>query len=253
MPGGRLSYQDRGAIAAGIAAGLSQAEIARRLNRPTSTISREVARNGGPSGYGADAAQAATGQRAQRAQRPQAAMAPAAEVSAGERPELREIEGFFVATLMQSGVPRTMARILTCLYLTDSGSLTAAELVRRLRVSPATISKAVGFLEQHELIRREAALTGRRERYSVDEELWFRNWQASARQVEDLATAGQRAAAVLGPDTPAGARLLFMAEFLNALRGDMVKAADHWWSELRSRYLQARGAEATAAGSGEPG
>lgn len=252
MPGGRLGYQDRSAIAAGLAQGLSHAEIARRLNRPTSTISREVTRNGGTAGYRADRAQDATSQRARRARPAAMQAAPAGYPENRDRQELRDIEDFFVAALVQSGVPRTMARILTCLYLTDSGSLTAAELVQRLRVSPASVSKAVGFLEQHELIRRDAPPAGRRERYTVDDELWFRNWLASARQMEDLAAAGQRAAVVLGPDTPAGARLRFMAEFLSALRGDMVRAADHWWNELRARYLQARddqraGAQGTSA------
>ncbi|MGS2586459.1 helix-turn-helix domain-containing protein [Streptomyces hebeiensis] len=41
MPGGRLTQQDRRRIAAGLADGLPYAEIARRLDRPTSTISRE--------------------------------------------------------------------------------------------------------------------------------------------------------------------------------------------------------------------
>ncbi|MFB7357563.1 helix-turn-helix domain-containing protein [Streptomyces gardneri] len=48
MPGGRLTQQERERIAAGIAAGLSYAEIARRVGRPTSTVSREISRNGGP-------------------------------------------------------------------------------------------------------------------------------------------------------------------------------------------------------------
>ncbi|PLW74614.1 MarR family transcriptional regulator, partial [Streptomyces sp. DJ] len=51
MPGGRLTQQERRRIAAGLAEGLPYAEIARRLGRPTSTVSREVGRNGGPGGY----------------------------------------------------------------------------------------------------------------------------------------------------------------------------------------------------------
>ena len=66
MPGGRLTYQDREEIAAGLADGLSHAEIARRLDRPTSTVSREVQRNGGQDGYRAHQAHRATEQRAQR-------------------------------------------------------------------------------------------------------------------------------------------------------------------------------------------
>jgi len=39
MPGGRLTQHDRQQIALGLADSLPYAEIARRLDRPTSTIS----------------------------------------------------------------------------------------------------------------------------------------------------------------------------------------------------------------------
>ncbi|NUR92305.1 MAG: helix-turn-helix domain-containing protein, partial [Nonomuraea sp.] len=66
MPGARLTHDERRRIADGLAEGLGYAEIARRLARPTSTISREVGRNGGSYGYRADPAQKATGERARR-------------------------------------------------------------------------------------------------------------------------------------------------------------------------------------------
>ena len=69
MPGGRLSHQDRLDIAAGLTAGLGYAEIARQLDRPTSTISREIARNGGAHAYRADHAHYATASRPAAANR----------------------------------------------------------------------------------------------------------------------------------------------------------------------------------------
>ena len=42
MPGGRLTQQERQTITLGLADGLPYAEIARRLDRPTSTVTREV-------------------------------------------------------------------------------------------------------------------------------------------------------------------------------------------------------------------
>lgn len=42
MPGARLTLEDRRQIAGWMTEGLGYAEIARRLGRPTSTISREV-------------------------------------------------------------------------------------------------------------------------------------------------------------------------------------------------------------------
>jgi transposase, IS30 family len=66
-PGGRyLSLEEREEIAVGVAAGLGAREIGRRLGRPASTVSREVARNGSGRGYRATAAQARAEARARR-------------------------------------------------------------------------------------------------------------------------------------------------------------------------------------------
>src|SRR5688572_6075960 len=66
MPGGRLTQAERQQIASGLADGLAYAEIARRLDRPTSTVTREVMRNGGPTSYRADLAHRATEHRTHR-------------------------------------------------------------------------------------------------------------------------------------------------------------------------------------------
>lgn len=66
MPGGRLTQTERQQIALGLADSLPYAEIARRLDRPTSTVTREVMRNGGPTAYRADLAHRATERRAHR-------------------------------------------------------------------------------------------------------------------------------------------------------------------------------------------
>ena len=57
---------EREEISRGIAAGESSREIAARLGRAPSTVSRELARNGGRARYRAQAADAATFRRAQR-------------------------------------------------------------------------------------------------------------------------------------------------------------------------------------------
>ena len=82
LPGGRLTQQERRQIALGLADGLAYAEIARRLGRPTSTITREVMRNGGPAAYRADLAHRATERRAHRRRQtsvPRGAKAPPEE------------------------------------------------------------------------------------------------------------------------------------------------------------------------------
>lgn len=88
MPGGRLTQQERQQIALGLADGLAYAEIARRVDRPTSTITREVMRNGGPTAYRADLAHRATERRAHRRRQaaPRAAEAPPRPTAATARP-----------------------------------------------------------------------------------------------------------------------------------------------------------------------
>lgn len=63
---GHLSSMDREEISRGIAAGLTARAIAARMGRSASTISREIARNGGRSTYRARNADAAAWQRARR-------------------------------------------------------------------------------------------------------------------------------------------------------------------------------------------
>ena len=52
-PCGRLRDSEREAILVGLARGFSMSEIARQLGRAPSTVTREVAKNGGPEHYGA--------------------------------------------------------------------------------------------------------------------------------------------------------------------------------------------------------
>ena len=65
-PAAALSPVDREDIRAGLAVGESFAAIGRRLGRPTSTISREVGRNGGRAEYQAWAAERAAREHARR-------------------------------------------------------------------------------------------------------------------------------------------------------------------------------------------
>ncbi|MFD9001601.1 helix-turn-helix domain-containing protein [Streptomyces sp. NPDC059582] len=226
MPGGRLTQQERQQIALGLADGLAYAEIARRLDRPTSTITREVMRNGGPTAYRADLAHRATEHRTHR-RRQSAPRGPEALPQAHGRDAevVREYEETFTTVLMQSGLSKMMARVLVCLYTTDAGSITAAELVQRLQVSPASISKAIAFLEEQGLVRRERD-ERRRERYFVDDDVWYQSMMASARSTAQLVETTRQGVGVLGPGTPAGARLENIARFLDFVSESIARAAE---------------------------
>ncbi|MFD7630125.1 MarR family transcriptional regulator [Streptomyces sp. NPDC059851] len=237
MPGGRLTGEDRRHIAAALAEGLGYTEIGRQLGRPASTIMREVTRNGGPGAYGADRAQEATRHRALR--RKQGAQPPAPPVpDSGHGRDPREVEDFtesFTALLAESGLPRMEARVLARLYIADSGALTAAELVQRLGVSPASVSHAVAFLERHGLLRRERTPGERRERYVTDDDIWIRSLLAAARMNETLAATARRGAEVLGAATPSGARFESSVELFLLISESLRQLTEQCRQRLAAR------------------
>jgi predicted transcriptional regulator len=226
MPGGRLTQQERHQIASGLADDLAYAEIARRLDRPTSTITREVMRNGGPTAYRADLAHRATGRRAHRRRQAASPRRNAPPQPHGRDAEaVRDYEEAFTTLLMQQGLPRMMSRVLTSLYTSDAGSLTASELVQRIQVSPASVSKAIGRLEAQGLVRRERD-ERRRERYVVDDDVWYQGMIAGARSNAQLAETARQGVGILGRDTPAAARLENIARFLDFAAASITRAAE---------------------------
>ena len=227
MPGGRLTSQDRRLIAEGIAEGLGYAEIARRLARPTSTVSREVARNGGLAGYRADEASRMTTRRARRRTTISPGVLTVSHAEGDDDEAVRGFEEQFVMMVVQTGLPRMAARVLARLYISDSASLTAAELVARLRVSPASISTAISYLEGLELVRRERDAQQRRERYIIDDDVWSRSWSASVRANAMWVETARRGVEVFGAATPVGSRLETLGQFFERvyhgmLGGDMM-------------------------------
>ncbi|MEO3867504.1 helix-turn-helix domain-containing protein [Nonomuraea sp. B12E4] len=217
-----MTQQDRHRIAAGLAGGLSYAEIARRLDRPTSTISREINRNGGPSGYRPERAHRATERRARRGT-PASPPTPGAPGDA-----VREVEDGAVTMAIGMGLPKMVARVLVCLLLTDDGRLTAAGLARRLKVSPASVSTAVGYLEDQGMTRRERDPQRRRDIYVMDDDAWYRSTVIGSRQTLGAAEATKQAAEVFGPDTPVGRRLLASGAFLERISLDTLASAERW-------------------------
>ncbi|MEU8010655.1 MarR family transcriptional regulator [Micromonospora parva] len=135
---------------------------------------------------------------------------------------------------MTSGLNRMAARVLTCLYTTDSGSLTASALARHLQVSPASISKAIAFLESQSLVRRHRD-ERRRDLYVVDDELFFQATIASARANDQLVATARQGVALLGSHTPAAARLENIARFLDFMSESITRAAEQAREVLHTR------------------
>ncbi|MFE6049289.1 helix-turn-helix domain-containing protein [Kitasatospora sp. NPDC056446] len=229
MPGDRLTLQDRQQIAAGLREELTYAAIGRRIGRPTSTVTREVMRNGGPRGYHAEAAHRAGTAHARQRKATAPKPSPGGTHPGGRDPRLVDEVGAQSTELMiQAGLPQMMARVLAALFTTDSGSLTSAELVRRLHVSPASVSKAIGYLEDQALVTRERDPHSRAERYSVDDDVAFHSIMAGARAQTRIAEACMVGARKLGATTPAGARLENTGQFLAHVLDNLVRSVEHW-------------------------
>ncbi|WP_133914875.1 helix-turn-helix domain-containing protein [Streptomyces sp. NBC_00582] len=235
MPGGRLTQQERQQIALGLADGLAYAEIARRLDRPTSTVTREVMRNGGPTAYRADLAHRATEHRTHRRR-------PTAPRGGAESPQphgrdaeaVRAYQETLTTVFMASGMPKMTARVMACLTISDTGSLTASELVQRLQVSPASVSKAIAFLESQDHVRRERD-ERRRERYVVDDEIMYEAMVASARSTAQVAETARQGVGILGAGTPAAVRLENMGRFLDFVSESIARAADQARAVLHTK------------------
>jgi hypothetical protein len=209
MAGGRLTIEDRRSIAAGLAEGLAYAEIARRIGRPTSTVSREVARNGHRE-YTADRAQQATRRSGRES-------AITSQTNAALTDRARAFVDEFASLLAATGMPRMASRVFASLITSTTGTVTVADLVRELRVSPASVSKAIGFLEGMELVERQPEPGSRRERYTVGDDVWTRAIRADSSGHASVADAAQRGLAIFGTDTPAGIRLARMGQFFGNL------------------------------------
>lgn len=242
MPGGRLTREDRERIAEGVSAGLPYAEIARQVQRPTSTVSREVRRNGGRERYRADRANRATRRRARRPRPSGGSATDPAGAPGRDHEAVRRFTEQFTAMMAQSGVPRMPARVLVCLLTSDSGCLTARQLVQRLQVSPASISKAIRYLEAVGLVRRERTPGQRRENYRVGEDVWYEVWLRREQYFAHWEHTAREGAEVLGLDTPPGARLDEMSRFFGLIRRDIAHVTEHW-----RRTRSAEGTDGTAA------
>ncbi|MFD1940046.1 helix-turn-helix domain-containing protein [Nonomuraea mangrovi] len=214
-----MTQQDRQRIAAGLADGLSYREIARRLDRPTSTITREIARNGGPAGYLPQQAHQATIQRARRGTPapPHASTPPVAAM------ELEIIE-----MAVRAGMPRTAARVHHDLALSEDGQRTAAELARRLKVSPASVSVAVNYLVRQGFVRRERDPRRQRDIYVIDDDAWYHAIMISERQTLQTARATMAVAETYGLDSPVGQRLAKTTAYLERVSLDIMESADRW-------------------------
>jgi DNA-binding transcriptional ArsR family regulator len=228
VPGKRLDEEERQLIAQFLWDGLGYSEIGRRLQRPASTIQREVVRNGGHNNYRPGAAHRAAGERAMRRMPAVDDLDVDDEAYSFDRSpvKVQEFHLRLVGVFRQTGLTRTAARILAEIFMTDKGSLSATELVLRLSVSPGTVSRSTAHLQELDLLRGER--DGKRMRYFLDDDLWYRAWLSSAERNSRWAHTALDGAEIFGPGTPVGARLNDMGEFFAFVVVDMESTRQKW-------------------------
>ena len=141
----------------------------------------------------------------------------------------------FASVMVAAGMPPMPSRVFVALMVTDAGRLTAAELAEMLRISPAAVSGAVRYLIQLGLVHKERVPGSRRDYYRMPDNVWhdmlrlrdqvMTRWTALIREGIDL----------VGPGTPAGARLASHAAFFDFVAKELsgIQAS---WDEYRATH-----------------
>nr|WP_313881848.1 helix-turn-helix domain-containing protein [Streptomyces silvisoli] len=136
--------------------------------------------------------------------------------------------GEIIEMAVRTGLPRMTARVHIDLLLSEDGRRTAAELTRRLQVSPASVSVAVNYLVENGYVRRERDPQRRRDVYVLDDEAWYHSIVIGSQQTLETAKAATAAVEAFGPDSPVGQRLAKAGTFLERVIQDMLESADRW-------------------------
>ncbi|WP_439674132.1 GbsR/MarR family transcriptional regulator [Embleya sp. MST-111070] len=134
----------------------------------------------------------------------------------------------FAGELTDAGMQRMGARVFAALLAADSASMTSAELAESLRISPAAVSSAIGYLTQVRMVHREREPGSRRDRYCLHDELWYETYGERDKLLSRFETILRDGAQTLGPDTPAGARALESADFFAFLQEEFVGVMQRW-------------------------
>jgi predicted transcriptional regulator len=134
----------------------------------------------------------------------------------------------FASVLVAAGIPAMAARVFVALLLTDSGRLTAADLASVLQISPAAVSGAVRYLAQLGLVQKERVPGSRRDYYRMPDDVWTDMFRLKDQVTERWAVMVREGIDLVGPDTPAGARLAEHARFFDFASGEMSKVLKQW-------------------------
>lgn len=139
----------------------------------------------------------------------------------------------FAGVLVEAGMAPMPSRVFAALMASDGGRLTSAELSEQLQVSPAAVSGAIRYLVQVHMATRQRLPGSRRDNYRVHPDLWHETLINRDQLVLRWLAAAREGVSVLGPATPAGARLAETVAFLEFLHAELP-ALLHRWHEQRT-------------------
>jgi len=134
----------------------------------------------------------------------------------------------FAAVLIMAGFPPMPARVFVALLVTDSGRLSAAELVDLLQISPAAVSGAVRYLTGLGLVHKERVPGSRREYYRMPADIWHQVIQLRNYVLIRWAALLKEGIDLVGADTPAGRRMAGHVGFFEFLAAEMPAVMARW-------------------------
>jgi predicted transcriptional regulator len=144
------------------------------------------------------------------------------------------------SALHQAGLARVPSLVFSALLVDEDGRMTSAELAEVLHVSPASISGAVRYLEQIDMLRRERERGTRRDVYVVEEETWHTTLMRRDRVYAPMIAALAEGLGVMEPGTPAYRRMLVTREFLAFVNDEMGELAAKWEKRRRELFADER-------------
>jgi len=134
----------------------------------------------------------------------------------------------FASVLVAAGIPPMPARVFVALLVADTGRLSAAELAGLLRVSPAAVSGGVRYLIQLGLVHKERVPGSRRDYYRMPDDVWSDMFRLRDQVLQRWTALIREGIELLGPGTPAGARLAEHATFFDFVSGEMPEVLKRW-------------------------
>ena len=127
-----------------------------------------------------------------------------------------------------AAIPRWPPRVFAALLATDSGRLTAAELSEQLQASPAAVSGGVRYLIGVGMVTREGEPGSRRHHYRVPDHVWDELITGRDRLMTRWTAVLREGIALVGADTPAGARLADSVEYFEFVSAELPRVLARW-------------------------